>query len=40
MKFSKKPLDVDDYEGAAYFKQAHNGMYIRMALLALVSGKN
>jgi len=30
--------DVDDYEGAAYFRQAHNGMYIRMALLSLVSG--
>jgi aspartate carbamoyltransferase catalytic subunit len=31
--------DVDDYEGAAYFRQAHNGVYIRMALLALVSGR-
>ena len=31
--------DVDEYEGAAYFRQAHNGLYIRMALLALVSGK-
>ena len=31
--------DVDDYEGAAYFRQAHNGVYVRMALLALVSGK-
>jgi len=31
--------DIDDYEGAAYFRQAHNGVYIRMALLALVSGK-
>jgi len=31
--------DVDKYEGAAYFRQAHNGLYIRMALLALVSGK-
>lgn len=31
--------DVDDYEGAAYFRQAHNGLYIRMALLALVSGR-
>lgn len=30
--------EVDDYEGAAYFRQAHNGMYVRMALLALVSG--
>jgi aspartate carbamoyltransferase catalytic subunit len=31
--------EVDDYEGAAYFRQAHNGLYVRMALLALVSGK-
>ena len=31
--------DVDDYEGAAYFRQAHNGLYIRMALLALVGGR-
>ncbi|HER24702.1 MAG TPA: aspartate carbamoyltransferase [Candidatus Atribacteria bacterium] len=32
-------IDVDDYEGAAYFRQAHNGLYVRMALLALISGK-
>ena len=32
-------LDVDKYEGAAYFRQAHNGVPIRMALLALVSGR-
>ena len=32
-------IDVDDYEGAAYFRQAHNGLYVRMALLALVSGR-
>lgn len=32
-------IDVDDYEGAAYFRQAHNGLYIRMALLALVTGR-
>jgi len=31
--------DVDDYDGAAYFRQAHNGLFIRMALLALVTGK-
>ncbi len=31
--------DVDDYEGAAYFRQAHNGLYVRMALLALITGK-
>lgn len=33
-------VDVDDYEGAAYFRQAHNGLYIRMSLLSLVTGKN
>ena len=31
--------DVDDYEGAAYFRQAHNGLYIRMALLVLVTSR-
>jgi aspartate carbamoyltransferase len=31
--------NLDDYEGAAYFRQAHNGLYVRMALLALVSGR-
>lgn len=31
--------DVDDYKGAAYFRQAHNGVYIRMALLVLITGK-
>lgn len=31
--------DVDDYEGAAYFRQAHNGLYVRMALLALIAGR-
>jgi len=31
--------DVDDYKGAAYFRQTHNGLYIRMALLALVTGR-
>lgn len=31
--------DVDDYEGAAYFRQAHNGLYVRMALLSLITGK-
>jgi aspartate carbamoyltransferase len=31
--------DLDDYEGAAYFRQAHNGLYVRMALLALVTGR-
>jgi aspartate carbamoyltransferase len=31
--------EVDSYEGAAYFRQAHNGMYLRMALLGLVTGR-
>ena len=31
--------DVDDYEGAAYFRQAANGVPVRMALLALLSGQ-
>lgn len=30
--------DVDEMEGAAYFRQAYNGVPIRMALLALVTG--
>jgi aspartate carbamoyltransferase catalytic subunit len=30
---------VDTYEGAAYFRQMRNGVYIRMALLAMVLGK-
>lgn len=32
--------DVDELPGAAYFKQAANGVAVRMALLALVLGKN
>lgn len=31
--------DVDDLKGAAYFRQARNGIKVRMALLALVLGK-
>ncbi len=31
--------DVDPLPGAAYFRQAHNGVYLRMALLAMVMGK-
>ena len=31
--------DVDTLHGAAYFRQARNGVYIRMALLALIAGK-
>lgn len=30
---------VDAYPGAAYFRQAHNGVFVRMALLAMVLGK-
>jgi len=30
---------VDSYRGAAYFRQMRNGVYIRMALLAMVLGK-
>ena len=32
-------IDVDDYAGAAYFRQAANGLPVRMALLALVTGR-
>jgi aspartate carbamoyltransferase catalytic subunit len=31
-------MDVDDDPRAAYFRQAQNGLYVRMALLALVLG--
>jgi aspartate carbamoyltransferase catalytic subunit len=31
--------DVDSYPGAAYFRQVKNGLYVRMALIALVLGK-
>lgn len=31
--------DVDELPAAAYFRQAHNGVYLRMALLALVLGR-
>jgi aspartate carbamoyltransferase len=31
--------EVDAYEGAAYFRQAANGVPIRMALLALLAGR-
>ena len=32
-------LDVDGFEGAAYFRQSANGVPIRMGLLALVTGR-
>ncbi|RKX75781.1 MAG: aspartate carbamoyltransferase [Spirochaetes bacterium] len=31
--------DVDDLPNAAYFRQAHNGVYLRMALIAMVMGR-
>jgi aspartate carbamoyltransferase catalytic subunit len=31
--------DIDDLKTAAYFRQAGNGVYTRMALLAMVTGK-
>jgi len=31
--------DVDDLPGAAYFRQAQNGIFTRMALIALVTGE-
>jgi len=30
--------EVDSYKGAAYFRQVRNGIFVRMALLALVLG--
>lgn len=32
-------VEVDSDPRAAYFRQAENGMYIRMALLATVLGR-
>jgi aspartate carbamoyltransferase catalytic subunit len=32
-------MDVDDDPRAAYFRQMEYGLYIRMAILALVLGK-
>jgi aspartate carbamoyltransferase catalytic subunit len=32
--------ELDTYEGSAYFRQASNGMYLRMALLGLVTGRH
>jgi aspartate carbamoyltransferase catalytic subunit len=31
--------DVDDYPGAAYFRQMRNGVFVRMALLGMIFGK-
>jgi aspartate carbamoyltransferase catalytic subunit len=38
-RVSEIATDVDALPGAAYFRQAKNGVYIRMALLALIAGK-
>ncbi len=32
------PREVDDYEGAAYFRQSANGVPIRMAVIGLITG--
>ena len=32
-------VDVDSYPGAAYFRQVRNGVYVRMALIAMVMGR-
>jgi aspartate carbamoyltransferase catalytic subunit len=32
-------VEVDSDPRAAYFRQMENGMYVRMALLALILGK-
>lgn len=37
--FSFSSVEVDTDPRAAYFRQAENGMYIRMALLATVLGR-
>ena len=31
--------DVDDLPNAAYFRQAENGLYVRMALFSLILGR-
>ena len=31
--------EVDAYPGAAYFRQVRNGVFVRMALLAMILGK-
>lgn len=31
-------VGVDEYPGAAYFRQAGNGLFVRMAMIALVTG--
>ena len=36
--FARIAPEVDSDPRAAYFRQAHNGVYVRMALLSLVLG--
>jgi aspartate carbamoyltransferase catalytic subunit len=31
--------EIDSYPGAAYFRQVRNGVFVRMALLAMIFGK-
>ncbi len=38
-RVSEIATDVDNFAGAAYFRQVKNGMYARMALIALVTGR-
>jgi aspartate carbamoyltransferase len=38
-RVSEIATDVDILAGAAYFRQMKNGVYIRMALLAMIAGK-
>jgi len=38
-RVSEIAMDVDDLPGAAYFRQAGNGVYVRMALISMVLGK-
>lgn len=38
-RVSEIATDVDDLPGAAYFRQAGNGVYVRMALISMVLGK-
>ena len=37
-RVSEIAREVDDYDGAAYFRQAANGVPVRMAVIALITG--
>jgi aspartate carbamoyltransferase catalytic subunit len=39
LRFDEISPEVDSYPGAAYFRQVRNGVFVRMALLAMVLGK-